>query len=154
MPRRITSTGFGVGGALATLASCWAAGKFATADVRCITLGAPRVGNKTFKKVFENLVGATYRVVLEGDAMTMMPKSEGFLKKYADVGHTVWLREGEVRYEVRSRPLKRPATACMHMRLQRLLHDGSRSCVLCTTGSLWRSVTSTQGQRPLQCALL
>lgn len=106
MPRRITCTGYGVGGALATVAACWAAGKFATADVRCVTLAAPRAGNKAFKKVYENLVGATYRVVLEGDATAMVPKDEGLLKKYAHVGHPVWLTDGEVKYEVR--PLRLP----------------------------------------------
>ena len=47
-------------------------------------------------------MGATYRVVLEGDAAAEAPEKEGFMKKYTPVGHTIWLHEGRVVYQARS----------------------------------------------------
>lgn len=96
IPRRVTCVGFGVGGAVATLAACWAGSKVATADVRCVSFGSPRVGNRNFKMAFENLVGSTYRVVFEGDTATHRPKTYF----YRHVGHCVWLTQGTVKYQV------------------------------------------------------
>lgn len=45
-------TGFCVGGSLATIAACWAALQSPTSDVRCITFGAPHVGNAAFVEAF------------------------------------------------------------------------------------------------------
>ena len=52
IPRRIICTGFCIGGAVATLAACWAGLQWPTADIRCITFGAPRVGNSQFVEAF------------------------------------------------------------------------------------------------------
>jgi dienelactone hydrolase len=51
-PRRIVLTGFCVGGSLATIAACWAALQSPTSDVRCITFGAPCVGNAAFVEAY------------------------------------------------------------------------------------------------------
>ena len=51
-PRRIIMTGFCIGGSLATIAACWAALQSPTSDVRCITFGAPHVGNAAFVEAF------------------------------------------------------------------------------------------------------
>ncbi len=52
-PRRILCTGYCKGGAIATLAATWAALQCPTADVRCITFGAPMVGNPAFVQMFK-----------------------------------------------------------------------------------------------------
>ena len=51
-PRRVLLTGFCMGGSLATIAACWAALQSPTSDVRCITFGAPNVGNAAFVDAF------------------------------------------------------------------------------------------------------
>ena len=45
-------TGFCFGGSLATIAACWAGLQSPTSDVRCITFGAPNVGNAAFVEAF------------------------------------------------------------------------------------------------------
>ncbi|GMH42667.1 hypothetical protein BSKO_10586 [Bryopsis sp. KO-2023] len=62
-PRRVICTGHGVGGALSILCAAWSAIRFPTSDVRCITFGAPRLGNDNFNVLFNVMVGITYRVV-------------------------------------------------------------------------------------------
>ena len=47
-PTRVLCCGHSLGGALATLASAWASYEYPDADVRCVTLGSPRVGNPAF----------------------------------------------------------------------------------------------------------
>lgn len=69
--------------------------------MRCITFGSPRVGNAAWKSAYEYLIGATYSVVLEGDPAAQSPTKAGMFKKYVDVGHTLWIHDGAVRYEVR-----------------------------------------------------
>ncbi len=48
-PDRIVVIGHSLGGAVAQLAALWATLQFPRADVRAITFGSPRVGNKAFK---------------------------------------------------------------------------------------------------------
>ncbi|KAK9813912.1 hypothetical protein WJX73_004505 [Symbiochloris irregularis] len=66
-PRRIMAVGYCVAGMLATIASLWLATRFPTADVRCITFGAQKVGNPEFAQTFRWLVGLSYRVVYRAD---------------------------------------------------------------------------------------
>jgi predicted lipase len=47
-PTRVLCCGHSLGGALATLAATWASFEYPEADVRCVTLGSPRVGNPAF----------------------------------------------------------------------------------------------------------
>ena len=53
-PRRISTIGFCIGGSVATLAATWAAVQWPTADVRCISFGAPAVGNASFVAAFRS----------------------------------------------------------------------------------------------------
>lgn len=62
-------TGFGYGGALSTVLAPWVALQFPTADVRCVTFGAPRVGNGAFASVLWITCAYSYRVVVEGDPL-------------------------------------------------------------------------------------
>ena len=52
-PRRIVCVGFCAAGSVATLAAAWAAVQWPTADVRCISFGAPAVGNTHFTAAFK-----------------------------------------------------------------------------------------------------
>lgn len=97
IPRRVTCTGHALGGGLASLAACWAALTLATADIRCITFGAPRVGNSDFKAAAENLVGIMFRVVFESDPTPHHPRPVF----YSHAGHPIWLHDGEALYQVR-----------------------------------------------------
>lgn len=72
-PTRVICTGHSLGGALATLGASWAALQWAQADVRCITFGSPRVGNKSFKKAFHSLVGTSLRLVHGRDPVPVLP---------------------------------------------------------------------------------
>lgn len=51
-PRRVSVVGFSAGGSVATLTATWAAVQWPTADVRCISFGAPAVGNASFVAAF------------------------------------------------------------------------------------------------------
>lgn len=51
-PRRVVSVGYCIGGGVSTLAAAWAGVQWPTADVRCITFGAPAVGNAAFVAAF------------------------------------------------------------------------------------------------------
>ena len=52
-PRRIVCVGFCAAGSVSTLAAAWAAVQWPTADVRCISFGAPAVGNAPFAAAFK-----------------------------------------------------------------------------------------------------
>lgn len=51
----------------------WAALQYPMADIRCITFGSPRVGNKAFKRAFHTLVGTSLRLVHGGDPIPVLP---------------------------------------------------------------------------------
>jgi hypothetical protein len=72
-PSRAICTGHSMGGALASLGATWAALQFPTAEVRCITFGAPRVGNSRFIRAFKTLVGMRMRVVHGADPVPAIP---------------------------------------------------------------------------------
>lgn len=74
VPRRILCTGFCMGGALATLSVPWIALRFPTADIRCITFGAPRVGNDAFQTVLNWLCSLMYRCIYRSDPVPDKPK--------------------------------------------------------------------------------
>eukprot|EP00892_Ulva_mutabilis_P000708 jgi/Ulvmu1/10638/UM066_0018.1 len=95
IPRRILCTGFSLGGGLASVAALWAALSVPTADVRCITFGAPRAGNKDFAAAFVNAVGAQYRVVYEADPTPHHPRPVF----YMHAGHPIWVHEGKFLFQ-------------------------------------------------------
>ena len=53
---------------------------------RCITFGAPRVGNFAFVDAFKWLVGLSYRCVYERDAVVDKPRS-AFLTSFHGEPH-------------------------------------------------------------------
>jgi len=69
----IYCTGHSLGGALATIASIDIKLQFKHLHVKCYTFGAPRVGNNSFKKLFNNNVDYSARVVYNNDIVTKMP---------------------------------------------------------------------------------
>ena len=52
-PRRIVCVGFCAAGSVTTLTAAWAAVQWPAADVRCISFGAPAVGNTAFTASFK-----------------------------------------------------------------------------------------------------
>jgi Lipase (class 3) len=73
-PLKVLCTGFCMGGGLAVLAAPWAALKWPTSDVSCITFGAPIIGNPGFNKSFNLLVGLNYRGIYRLDPVPDMPR--------------------------------------------------------------------------------
>ncbi|KAL0031927.1 hypothetical protein WJX79_006284 [Trebouxia sp. C0005] len=66
-PRRVVCVGFCAAGSVTTLTAAWAAVQWPAADVRCISFGAPAVGNTAFAASFKWLVGISYRVMFRRD---------------------------------------------------------------------------------------
>eukprot|EP00850_Spirogloea_muscicola_P005886 SM000027S09667 [mRNA] locus=s27:665081:669738:- [translate_table: standard] len=80
IPTRIVCCGHSLGGALATVAAPWFAQTYPEAEVRCITGGSPRAGNKGFYDAFQLLVGAKYRVIDSRDLVPFVPTQDmGYL---------------------------------------------------------------------------
>jgi hypothetical protein len=78
-PTRVLCCGHSLGGALATLGAMWASYEFPDADIRCITLGSPRVGSFNFSHAAKYLVGCTHRLVHGWDPVpTVPPPGVGF----------------------------------------------------------------------------
>jgi hypothetical protein len=78
-PTRVLCCGHSLGGALATLGAVWASFQFPNADIRCITLGSPRVGNMHFSHACKYLVGSTHRLIHGWDPVpTVPPPGVGF----------------------------------------------------------------------------
>ncbi len=48
-PDRVVCIGHSLGGAVAELAALWITSRFPQADIRMVSFGSPRVGNKAFK---------------------------------------------------------------------------------------------------------
>ena len=48
-PDRVVCIGHSLGGAVAELAALWITTRFPQADIRMVSFGSPRVGNKAFK---------------------------------------------------------------------------------------------------------
>eukprot|EP00884_Botryococcus_braunii_P010106 jgi/Botrbrau1/19097/Bobra.0077s0011.1 len=90
-PRRVLLTGWCMGGSLATVAAPWVALQCPTADVRCITFGAPLSGNHAFANVFKWLVGCSYRLVYAKDPMP--EKGGGFFGGFVPVKGGLYLTE-------------------------------------------------------------
>ncbi|KAH7439223.1 hypothetical protein KP509_04G051400 [Ceratopteris richardii] len=74
--RRVICVGHSLGGALATLCAHWCRHvAYPNADIWCITIGSPRVGNRRFAKDFKRSVtkGRSYRLVNKADIVTRVP---------------------------------------------------------------------------------
>ncbi|KAI5065351.1 hypothetical protein GOP47_0020046 [Adiantum capillus-veneris] len=75
--RRVICMGHSLGGALATLCAQWCQYvAYKKAQIWCVTVGSPRVGNTEFAQDFDmNVVkdGRSYRVVNKGDIVPYIP---------------------------------------------------------------------------------
>jgi hypothetical protein len=78
-PRNIELCGHSLGGALATLCALWCAMEWENADITCLTIGSPRVGDDAFAARFQEefyRAGATrkcFRLFFAHDWVTMVP---------------------------------------------------------------------------------
>ncbi|KAI0557956.1 Lipase domain protein [Gracilaria domingensis] len=87
-PRPVFLTGHSLGGALATICALDCALKYqlGTSDIYVATFGSPRVGNSAFRKVYDELVPASWRVSIAADIVTTLPKVD-----YQHVGKKIML---------------------------------------------------------------
>ncbi|MCO5550894.1 hypothetical protein L7F22_004388 [Adiantum nelumboides] len=114
--RRVICIGHSLGGALATLCAQWCRYvAYPSAEVWCVTIGSPRVGNKAFSQDFNQHVvtkGRSYRVVNKGDVVPNVPlfdrnaavlsvykHVEGFIYLSATTGGTVGQRKDKRGFE-------------------------------------------------------
>ena len=76
----IIITGHSLGGAEATIAAVFAAGKLKRRPDAVITYGSPLVGDQSFKSFYETIVGCnqTLRIVAKGDLFSAVPKVFGY----------------------------------------------------------------------------
>lgn len=87
-PRPVFLTGHSLGGALATICALDCALKYqlGSADLQVATYGSPRVGNESFRKVYDELIPASWRVSIAADIVTSLPKVD-----YQHVGKKIML---------------------------------------------------------------
>ncbi|KAI5055752.1 hypothetical protein GOP47_0029273 [Adiantum capillus-veneris] len=102
--RRVICIGHSLGGALATLCAQWCRYvAYPKAEIWCVTIGSPRVGNRAFAKDFNNNVvtkGKSYRVVNKGDLVPGVPIFDGICKvftRYKHVDGCIYLIEDPTR---------------------------------------------------------
>ncbi|KAI5072541.1 hypothetical protein GOP47_0012647 [Adiantum capillus-veneris] len=117
--RRVICIGHGLGGALATLCAHWCRYvAYPKAEIWCVTIGSPRVGNRAFAKDFhKNVVnkGRSYRVVNKDDVIPNMPRFDlishgrnvykhvrGFIHFDEKNPHTITLKHGGRRHPILS----------------------------------------------------
>ncbi|KAL4452502.1 hypothetical protein ABPG75_008164 [Micractinium tetrahymenae] len=93
-PTRIICCGHSLGGAVASIASVWAALQWPHADVRCFSFGAPKCGNRKFVRAMQTLVGMRARVVHGADPIPSLPPA--WLARYHHVSPTCHLRGSEL----------------------------------------------------------
>jgi hypothetical protein len=72
-PTNIEVCGHSLGAALATLCALWCRLQWPDANITCVTLGSPRVGNEAFCKRFLGSNILCYRVVVDGDPIPTVP---------------------------------------------------------------------------------
>lgn len=70
---KIIITGHSLGGALATIAAPFLAELFPSKSIKCISFGAPRVGNHHFVEWFRDKVETNVRIVNEHDPVPHLP---------------------------------------------------------------------------------
>ncbi|KAJ0127436.1 Uncharacterized protein HZ326_29458 [Fusarium oxysporum f. sp. albedinis] len=66
-PSDIEVCGHSLGGALATLCALWCKKRWADANVTCVTIGSPRVGDARFVERFQGLGICSYRIMMDSD---------------------------------------------------------------------------------------
>jgi len=100
--RRVVCVGHSLGGALATLAAKWCREvAFPEANIGCVTIGSPRVGNVAFAMDFSTRVvnDLDYRVVNKRDVVPCVPNLlsyPNFGSAYKHVCRPIYLVKDEV----------------------------------------------------------
>ncbi|KAK3303027.1 Alpha/Beta hydrolase protein [Chaetomium strumarium] len=72
-PSKIEVCGHSLGGALATLCALWCRTRWHYANIKCVTLGSPRVGNEAFCQRFHSSAILCYRLEMDGDPIPTVP---------------------------------------------------------------------------------
>ncbi|PVH69285.1 alpha/beta-hydrolase [Cadophora sp. DSE1049] len=72
-PSNIEICGHGLGGVLATICALWCRMTWPGAQITCVTLGSPRVGNDIFATEFSNRNITCYRLVNGSDPIPTIP---------------------------------------------------------------------------------
>ncbi|KAL6408082.1 lipoxygenase [Ilyonectria robusta] len=88
-PTKIQVCGHGLGGALATLCALWCAIQWKDANITCVTLGSPKVGDDSFANEFARRGIDCYRLVIESDPFAAMP----YVRRYR--GTPAWQHVGK-----------------------------------------------------------
>ncbi|KAL2133500.1 hypothetical protein VTI74DRAFT_2265 [Chaetomium olivicolor] len=70
-PTKIKVCGHSLDAALATLCSAWCRVRWPSADVTCVTLGSPRVGNEALCNLFKDT--KSFRVMMDADPVPTVP---------------------------------------------------------------------------------
>lgn len=75
-PRPVFLTGHSLGGALATICAydCFLGLELSSTDLFVATYGSPRVGNGAFRKLYDEAVPASWRMIVAPDLVTKLPK--------------------------------------------------------------------------------
>ncbi|EXA32210.1 hypothetical protein FOVG_16581 [Fusarium oxysporum f. sp. pisi HDV247] len=118
-PRHIEVCGHSLGGALATLCALWCKTRWRDANVTCVTIGSPRVGDARFVERFRGLGICSYRVMVDSDPIPTLPNryTETFpiristtrpyfrvcctTTRYRHVGNPIWLHKNLGGFEIR-----------------------------------------------------
>lgn len=96
--KKIICTGHSLGGALATIASY-------LKNFDCVTFGSPKVGNKKFKKYY-NQDREQRRYVFENDIVTKVPFRYMLFWKYYHVGEKIQLGKKTKLLDIIKHPIK------------------------------------------------
>ena len=94
--KKIIFTGHSLGGALATLGTCYFSILNRDLSVNCITYGSPRVGCNEFKKKFNKYCDKSFRYVNENDPVPSLPSSW----RYKHVKGCNWINNDKIVNEI------------------------------------------------------
>jgi len=89
--------GHSLGGALATIASLYYYCYFKTKNIKCITFGSPRVGDKLFANLFNKHIEESIRFVNDNDPVPCFPTTW----RFKHVKGLQWLNEDIIKKEIR-----------------------------------------------------
>lgn len=90
--------GHSLGGALATIASLYFYFYFEKSkNIKCVTFGSPRVGDKVFSNLFNVVIDESVRIVNDNDPVPCFPTTW----RFKHVGGLKWLNEDVVKNEIK-----------------------------------------------------
>ncbi|KAJ8901643.1 hypothetical protein NDN08_003850 [Rhodosorus marinus] len=75
-PRPVYFTGHSLGGCLATLCSldCYVSLGISSRDIFVSSFGSPRLGNKSFREVYDNSIASCWRIIVGPDMVAKLPR--------------------------------------------------------------------------------